>query len=146
MWVGALQSALGWKIIGGCLSAFVLAGQFIECLGTRYRKRQREENGERRNRRRYDDRDDEERLGKLVFFTSLIITFVNFITSWGIWGGASSFLLCKVLRSLTVLAVFVNAAGTTYCPGCVVGTGVTWGVVLAVNSCMRPLLGGGTVS
>jgi len=72
--------------------------------------------------------DGEERLGKLVFFASLLITIVNFITSWEIWG------------------IFVNAAGATYFPGSVVGTGVTWGVVLAVNSCMRPLLGGGTVS
>ena len=51
-----------------------------------------------------------------------------------------------MLRSLVVLAVFVNAAETTYCPRSVVGTGVTWGVVLAVNSCMRPLLERGTVS
>jgi hypothetical protein len=38
-WIGALKSALGWKIIGGCLSAFVLAGQLVECLGTRNRRR-----------------------------------------------------------------------------------------------------------
>jgi hypothetical protein len=86
-WVGALQSALGWKIIGGCLSAFVLAGQVIECLGTRHRKRQRAANGGTR-RSRPGDVDDG--LGKLVFFTSLVITFVNFITSWEIWGSESN--------------------------------------------------------
>lgn len=85
-WIGALQSVLGWKIIGGCLSAFVLAGQFIECLGTRHRRRQRQENGGTR-RSRPNDVDD--RLGKLVFFASLVITFVNFITSWEIWGSES---------------------------------------------------------
>jgi hypothetical protein len=75
-WIGALKSALGWKIIGGCLSGFVLAGQLIECLGTR---RQRQE----------DDFDVDDKLGKLVYFSSLFTTFVNFITSWEIWGSES---------------------------------------------------------
>jgi hypothetical protein len=42
--------------------------------------------GNRYRRQRREDGHDQDRLGKMVFFTSLVITFANFITSWEIWG------------------------------------------------------------
>ena len=79
-WVGNMKSALVWKVIGGIASAFVLAGQFLECIKTRYRRTQREAGGWHSNV------NDDEGLGIVVLFTALFITFVNFITSWEIWG------------------------------------------------------------
>jgi hypothetical protein len=104
-WIGALKSALGWKIIGGCLSAFVLAGQLVECLGTRNRRRQRQGNGGTR-RDRSNNVDD--RLGKLVFFTSLVITFVNFITSWEIWGSESIALGLSTISEILIADSFCS--------------------------------------
>jgi len=98
-WFVPMKIALGWKICAGVVSLFVLAGQFLNHLGHAYRRKelQHDTSHHQRHKKRHRKRDHEasyetERIerdleGSLVFWVSLFVTFVNFITSWEIWGG-----------------------------------------------------------
>jgi hypothetical protein len=51
-----------------------------------------------------------------------------------------------MLEANCMSVVFINVSGSTYCPGGVIATGVTWGVVFVTNAMLRPTLGGGVAS
>jgi hypothetical protein len=132
-WLIPIQMALGWKICAGVASLFILAGQFIHFI-----------------KNRTGEQMEDNISGSIFFWASLLIASVNFVTSWEIWGGKPikpiSPSLFKMLKANCMSVVFINVSGSTYCPGGVIATGVTWGVVFVTNAMLRPTFGGGVAS
>jgi hypothetical protein len=77
-WYNAFKMALGWKIVGGVTSAFALAIQFIGYLNHSYAHSEPEITAGRARSKHLRH--------TAVFWSILMVTFINFITSWEIWG------------------------------------------------------------